>query len=75
MPLPPDVTGDTFKKLIITLYSPWRITPVNPLHLIKFFTAYYFTQFKFLGKEPKEEEGRLFIILMIIVAWDQQFLS
>ena len=28
----PDVTGDTFKELIITFYSPRNITPVNLLH-------------------------------------------
>ena len=60
MPLPPDVTGDTFKKLIITFYSPWRITPVNPLHLVKFFTAYYFTNLSFWAKSPKKKKEGYF---------------
>ena len=36
-------TGDTFKELIITFYSPRCITLVNPSHSVKFFTWYYFT--------------------------------
>ena len=31
-------TDDTFTELIITIYSPRRVTAVNPLHKVKFFT-------------------------------------
>ena len=34
-----------------------------------------FYQFSFMRIEPKQEKGSLFLILMIIMAWNQQFLS
>ena len=49
MPLAPDARGDSSKELIITFYSPRRISPLNPLHQVKF-AAYYFTNLAFCAK-------------------------
>ena len=51
----PDVTGDTFKELIITFYSPKRITSVNLLRYVKFFASYYFTNLAFCAKSPNRK--------------------
>ena len=48
-------TADTFKELIITIYCPRRMTPVNPLNKVKFFTWYYFTNLAFGAKSPNRK--------------------
>ena len=82
MPFALDARGDTLKELILTFYSPKRILQairsitlnslpaiILPIWLFCVCVCVCVCVFFFLMcKEPKQEEGSSFLILMIILA-------